>query len=52
MPFSATPYPQLDDVLRRYQNPHEADSLMKVQRELDETKIVLVCHYFCLCFRP
>ena len=40
---SATPYPQLDGVLQRYQNPHEADSLMKVQRELDETKIVLVC---------
>jgi synaptobrevin family protein YKT6 len=32
---------QLLNLLNKYQNPHEADALMKVQHELDETKIVL-----------
>lgn len=32
---------ELAGLLSRYQNPHEADALMKVQQELDETKIVL-----------
>ena len=31
----------LDDYLKKYQNPVEADPMMKVQNELDETKIVL-----------
>lgn len=31
----------LDNYLTRYQNPKEADPMMKVQNELDETKIVL-----------
>lgn len=35
-------FPQLRDMLLRYQNPHEADPIMKVQKELDETKIILV----------
>lgn len=38
---SNTTYPELGDYLSKYQNPHEADALMKVQQELDETKIVL-----------
>ena len=32
----------IDTYLEKYQNPHEVDPLMKVQRELDETKILLV----------
>ena len=35
-------FPQLRQMLIKYQNPHEADAIMRVQRELDETKIVLV----------
>jgi synaptobrevin family protein YKT6 len=35
------PFPQLKDYLVKYQDPAQADSIMKVQRELDETKIVL-----------
>lgn len=31
----------LDDLLFKYQNPREADSMMKVQKELDETKVIL-----------
>ena len=31
----------LDTFLKKYQNPAEADPMMKVQNELDETKIVL-----------
>ena len=34
-------YPQLKDYIVKYQDPNQADSIMKVQRELDETKIVL-----------
>ena len=32
---------RLDDYLKKYQNPVETDPMMKVQNELDETKIVL-----------
>lgn len=38
------PYENLRVFLQKYQNPHEADSIMRVQKELDETKIVLVLH--------
>lgn len=31
----------LEEYLKRYQDPHQADALMKVQQELDDTKIVL-----------
>ena len=34
-------YPQLKEYMVKYQDPNQADSIMKVQRELDETKIVL-----------
>ena len=34
-------FPELAGYLAKYQNPHEADALMKVQQELDETKIIL-----------
>lgn len=36
-----TLFPELATYLAKYQNPHEADALMKVQQELDETKIIL-----------
>lgn len=29
--------------LTKYQDPKQADTIMKVQKELDETKVVLVC---------
>lgn len=29
--------------LQKYQDPRQADTIMRVQQELDETKIVLVC---------
>ncbi len=34
-------FPELDDIIRKYQNPHEADSIMRIQKDLDETKIIL-----------
>ena len=35
-------FPQAQEYLTRYQDPRQADTIMKVQQELDETKIVLV----------
>eukprot|EP00049_Salpingoeca_infusionum_P018064 m.355593 g.355593 ORF g.355593 m.355593 type:complete len:198 (+) comp17288_c0_seq1:381-974(+) len=37
----ATPFPELEALMVRYQDPAQADNLMKVQRELDETQVVL-----------
>lgn len=34
-------FPVLDEYLKKYQDPHQADTILKVQQELDETKIVL-----------
>ncbi|KAJ3100098.1 palmitoyltransferase [Physocladia obscura] len=34
-------YPELKEQLVKYQDPHAADPLLRVQRDLDETKIVL-----------
>lgn len=33
--------PELKEYLSKYQDPQQADSIMKIQKELDETKIVL-----------
>lgn len=33
--------PELDAYLKKYQDPRQADTIMRVQQELDETKIVL-----------
>lgn len=33
--------PALKEYIAKYQDPQQADSIMKIQRELDETKIVL-----------
>jgi synaptobrevin family protein YKT6 len=35
------PFPALKEYIVKYQDPHAADSIMKIQKELDETKIVL-----------
>lgn len=40
-PDSLCAFPELETYLSRYQDPTQADSLMRVQAELDETKIVL-----------
>lgn len=34
-------FPPLKEYIVKYQDPHQADSIMKIQKELDETKIVL-----------
>lgn len=34
-------YDTLEQYIKKYQDPSQADSIMKVQQELDETKIVL-----------
>eukprot|EP00850_Spirogloea_muscicola_P025584 SM003579S13198 [mRNA] locus=s3579:430:1424:- [translate_table: standard] len=33
--------PFLNDALVKYQDPTEADKLLKIQRDLDETKVIL-----------
>lgn len=40
-PVPATPFSSLRDTLCKYQNPEDADTIMKVQREIDETKVIL-----------
>ncbi|XP_072981138.1 VAMP-like protein YKT61 [Typha angustifolia] len=35
------PWPYLNDALAKFQDPAEADKLLKIQRDLDETKIIL-----------
>jgi synaptobrevin family protein YKT6 len=39
---SAIDFPDVTMYLQKYQDPRQADAIMKVQQELDETKIVLV----------
>mmetsp|Transcript_14083 Transcript_14083/g.28825 ORF Transcript_14083/g.28825 Transcript_14083/m.28825 type:complete len:206 (+) Transcript_14083:206-823(+) len=34
-------FPALEEMIEKYQNPAEADSIMRIQKDLDETKIVL-----------
>ncbi|CAD5335205.1 unnamed protein product [Arabidopsis thaliana] len=38
---SNQPWPYLTEALNKFQDPAEADKLLKIQRELDETKIIL-----------
>ena len=38
---STLSFPVLKDYIVKYQDPQQADSIMKIQKELDETKIVL-----------
>ena len=35
-------YPDLRSILVKYQNPQEADNILKIQKELDDTKAILV----------
>ncbi|PWY85903.1 vesicle transport protein ykt6 [Aspergillus heteromorphus CBS 117.55] len=35
------PFPSLKTYIQSYQDPHQVDSILKIQKELDETKIVL-----------
>lgn len=39
---SAISFPEINTYLSKYQDPRQADAIMRVQQELDETKIVLV----------
>lgn len=41
LPERSLSFPQLADYLKKYQDPSQADSIMKIQQELDQTKIVL-----------
>ena len=43
---SAISFPEINTYIQKYQDPRQADAIMKVQQELDETKIVLVCRLF------
>lgn len=38
---SSISIPTLKEYIVKYQDPQQADSIMKIQKELDETKIVL-----------
>ncbi|TCD66868.1 hypothetical protein EIP91_000766 [Steccherinum ochraceum] len=38
---SAISFPEVENYLQKYQDPRQADAIMRVQQELDETKIVL-----------
>uniref|UniRef100_A0A2P2KN31 Uncharacterized protein MANES_06G039400 n=2 Tax=Rhizophora mucronata TaxID=61149 RepID=A0A2P2KN31_RHIMU len=38
---NSQPWPYLNEALTKFQDPAEADKLLKIQRELDETKIIL-----------
>jgi synaptobrevin family protein YKT6 len=39
---SSIAFPEINAYIEKYQDPKQADTIMKVQQELDETKIVLV----------
>ncbi|CAA3005107.1 VAMP YKT61 [Olea europaea subsp. europaea] len=45
-------WPYLNDALTKFQDPAEADKLLKIQRELDETKIILVSYLFPPYLKP
>ena len=38
----AISFPEVNTYLQKYQDPRQSDAIMKVQQELDETKIILV----------
>lgn len=40
-PAGGVPFPPLKEYIVKYQDPAQADSIMKIQKELDETKITL-----------
>jgi hypothetical protein len=42
---SAISFPKIDTYLQQYQDPRQVDTIMRVQQELDETKIILVRNF-------
>lgn len=40
---SSISFSEIETYIKTYQDPRQADTIMRVQQELDETKIVLVC---------
>lgn len=40
---SAISFAEITTYIQKYQDPRQADTIMRVQQELDETKIILVC---------
>ena len=48
---SLVDWPVLGDYIVKYQDPKQADTIMKVQQELDETKIILVSPLAPICRR-
>lgn len=40
---SSISFTEIETYIKKYQDPRQADTIMRVQQELDETKIVLVC---------
>lgn len=40
---STISFSEIENYIQKYQDPRQADAIMRVQQELDETKIVLVC---------
>lgn len=40
---SAISFSEITTYIQKYQDPRQADTIMRVQQELDETKIILVC---------
>ena len=49
--FSTIQFGELADYLQKYQDPKQADSMTKIQSELDETKIILVINNFTDLFQ-
>ena len=42
---NSLPFPAINTYLVKYQDPKQADAIMRVQNELDETKIILVSFF-------
>lgn len=34
------------ELIKTYQDPYQADPMLRVQKDLDETKVILVIHVF------
>jgi synaptobrevin family protein YKT6 len=47
LPQRSLALPQLAEYIKKYQDPSQADSIMKIQQELDQTKIVLYVLWSC-----
>jgi len=47
---SSISFPEIQTYVQKYQDPRQADTIMRVQQELDETKIVLVGTFSVIVF--